>query len=99
LVGNSDLSYNTTLSDDVAQATVVAVKTGLTATTLSGVLTQVAALGGASTTYDAVVFHFGGDTYYFAESSSQNTALSNDDTVVKFVGTYDLDLLVLAFAA
>ena len=100
LVGNPDLSYNTTFSDDVAQDTgAVAVKTGLTATTLSGVLTQVAALGGATSTYAEVVFQFGGDTYYFKESSASDTALSNDDIVVKFVGLYDLDLLVLAFAS
>jgi len=100
LVGNTDLTLNSTYSDDLAQVTgVVKVTTGLTATTLDGVLTQVAALGGASTTYNKVVFQFGGDTYFFADSSSTDTALSNDDTVVKFVGLLDLDLLVAAFVA
>jgi hypothetical protein len=100
LVGNTDLSLNTTYSDDLAQVSgVVKVTTGLTATTLDGVLTQVAALGGATTTYNKVVFQFGGDTYFFADSSSADTVLSNADTVVKFVGLLDLDLLVAAFVA
>ncbi len=100
LVGNTDLTLNSTYSDDLAQVSgVVKVTTGLTATTLDGVLAQVAALGGASTTYDKVVFQFGGDTYFFADSSSQDTALSNGDTVVKFVGLLDLDLLAAAFVA
>jgi hypothetical protein len=100
LAANANLTLNSTYSDDLTQVTgVVKVTTGLTATTLDGVLAQAAALGGAASTYDQVVFQFGGDTYFFKESSGSDTLLSNADTVVKFVGLYDLDLLAAAFVA
>jgi len=99
LVGNADLTLNTNYSD-VLVSTVSAVKvtSGLTGSTLGAVLTQVAALGGATSTYDAVVFQYGGDTYFFKDSATTSTTLDNADTVVKFTGLVDLDLLVLALA-
>jgi hypothetical protein len=97
LVGNSDLSLNTDKSDAiVSTATVVKMTTGLTGGTLGAVLTQVAA--SAASGNDNVVFQWNGDTYYFKESSSTSTTLDAADTVVKFTGLVDLDLLILALA-
>ena len=97
LVGNSDASLNTDKSDALF-STVTAVKmtTGLTGTTLGAVLTQVAASSSSANQF--VVFQWNGDTYYFGDSSSTSTTLDAADTVVKFTGLVDLDLLILALA-
>lgn len=52
----------------------------------------------AKGTADNVVFTFGGDTYVYVDASEQSGALttydSANDTLIKLVGTYNLDSLV-----
>jgi len=58
-----------------------------TATTLAGSLTA----AGANATAN-LVFHFNGDTYVYVDDAT--AGLSDNDTVIKIVGTQDLDLLI-----
>ena len=67
-----------------------------TATTLNLALVDMA----TSAAGDKVVFHFGGDTYIFADVAADGTAgdniLNDTDIVIKIAGLVDLDLLVSA---
>jgi hypothetical protein len=58
-----------------------------TATTLAASLTA----AGANTTAN-LIFHFGGDTYIYIDDAT--AGLSDLDTVIKIVGTQDIDLLI-----
>jgi len=64
-------------------------KLTVTASTLAGALTE----AGASGTAD-LLFQFGGDTYVYKDKGT--AGLTDDDILVKLVGTYDLDLLISA---
>ena len=93
LVGATDGTLTTAKSDDIAVSGSTAfakVTTGLTASTIGGVLVQAADLSA-----NQVVFQFGGNTYVYVDGGTAGT-LDASDTVVKLTGAVDLDLLVLA---
>jgi len=84
-------------NDDSAAITGFAKTTvAATATTLNLALVDMA----TSAAGDKVVFHFGGDTYIFADVAADGTAgdniLNDTDIVIKIAGLVDLDLLVSA---
>jgi len=98
LVGKLDGTLNTTKSDDITGTNAyVKVTTGLSGS-LDSMLTTIAAKGGATATYDKVVFQCGGNTYIFSESVSSSITVDDLDTVVELIGLVDLDLLILALA-
>lgn len=50
----------------------------------------------ASTKGDVLVFQMGGDTYVYADNGTVANSVDAGDTIVKLVGTIDLDALILS---
>jgi hypothetical protein len=93
--GDMDTVDGLTLTDDPAtsdQLTVAA--NGFAAIEITaGSLNLALTAASSSAAGDAVVFHFGGNTYIYGDSDANNL-LDDTDLLVKVVGAVDLDLLV-----
>jgi len=63
-----------------------------TATTLNGALLEAAGLKVGGTDKENVVFHFGGDTYVYVDTSANG--FDTTDKLVKLAGLINLDLLL-----
>jgi hypothetical protein len=97
IVGNADGSLNTAKSDMIVTGVTTFAKTTVTGATLGLALTDAASKAGNN-----LVFTYNGDTYVFIDNATTTIDASNtvgtfgsDDVVIKLVGSYDLDLLVL----
>ncbi|WP_194724403.1 DUF4214 domain-containing protein [Noviherbaspirillum malthae] len=87
-------------SDDINVAgngSNVYVKMTTTHADLDLALKDAAALSINSVAKENVVFQLGGDTYIYVDTNASNLVDAND-TVVKLVGTIDLDALIIALA-
>ena len=91
----SALVADTTRSDvlNLTTATAFLKFTSTSATTFAGMLTEAGAAATAgAVAMDNVVFHFGGDTYVYADNGADG--LTDNDILVKLTGTLDLDQLI-----